>query len=243
MTDRFDAAVLAPDDEATDALERILRSRWSCRAFAPEPVPRSEIARILDLARRSPSWCNTQPWHVHVTEGADTDRLRKALRAAVVAGPEAAPDIPFPESYEGVYRDRRRISGWQLYESLGIDKGDRVASGEQMLRNFDLFDAPHVAIVTTERALGAYGAVDCGIFVSNFVLAAHSRGVATIPQAALATQAPLLREQLGLPPERQVLLGISFGYPDPGHPVNGYRTDRQALAEVATFVGDGSGQD
>ncbi|WP_245649743.1 nitroreductase [Nocardia shimofusensis] len=234
----LDAPALVPDDEATDALERILRSRWSCRAFTPEPVPRSEIARILELARRSPSWCNTQPWHVHVTEAAGTARLRDALCSAVAAGGEPAPDIAFPESYDGVYRERRQISGWQLYDSLGIDKGDRAASRRQTLRNFDLFDAPHVAIVTTERALGAYGAVDCGIFVSNFVLAAHSRGVATIPQAALATQAPLLREHLGLPPERQVLLGISFGYPDVGHPVNGYRTERQALEELVTFVAD-----
>nr|WP_229718809.1 nitroreductase [Nocardia jinanensis] len=234
----LDATVLAPDDAATDALERMLRSRWSCRAFTPEPVPRSEITRILDLARRSPSWCNTQPWHVHVTEGAGTERLREALRSAVAAGPDAAPDIAFPESYEGVYRERRRISGWQLYASLGIDKSDRVASGEQTLRNFDLFDAPHVAIVTTERALGAYGAVDSGIFVSNFVLAAHSRGIATIPQAALATQAPLIRRHFDLPPERQVLLGISFGYADSGHPANGYRTERQGLGELVTFVGN-----
>ncbi|MFC8528916.1 nitroreductase [Nocardia sp. NPDC057227] len=238
MSQRLDTTVLAPDDEATAALERLLRARWSCRAFAPEPVPRAEIDRILELAGRSPSWCNTQPWHVHVTEGAGTDRLRAALAAAVAAGPEAAPDIPFPESYDGVYRDRRRVSGWQLYDSLGIDRSDRAASGRQTLRNFDLFDAPHVAIVTTERGLGAYGAVDCGIFVSTFVLAAHARGVATIPQAALATQAPLLRAHFGLPPERQVLLGISFGYPRPGHPVNEYRTERQPLAELATFVAE-----
>ncbi|MFI9411395.1 nitroreductase [Nocardia gamkensis] len=237
MSETLDVTLLGPDEVATDALERILRSRWSCRAFAPEPVPRPEISRILDLARRSPSWCNTQPWHVHVTEGGGTDRLREALHSAIAAGPDASPDIAFPESYEGVYRERRRVSGWQLYASLGIDRSDRVASGRQALRNFDLFDAPHVAIVTTERALGPYGAVDCGIFVSNFLLAAHSRGVATIPQAALATQAPLIREHFDLPPERQVLLGISFGYPDRDHPANGYRTERQELGELVTFVG------
>ncbi|MFI1465563.1 nitroreductase [Nocardia carnea] len=237
MPENLHAAVLGPDDEATDVLERILSSRWSCRAFTSEAVPRHEIARILGLARRSPSWCNTQPWHVHITEGAETERFRDTLRTAIAAGPEGAPDIPFPTAYEGIYRERRRISGWQLYSSLGIEKGDRVASGQQMLRNFDLFDAPHVAIVTTERALGAYGAVDCGIFVSNFVLAAHSRGVATIPQAALATQAPLIRRHFGLPEGRQVLLGISFGYPDADHPANSYRTDRQELGELVTFAG------
>jgi nitroreductase len=238
MPEKLDTPVLAPDDEATAALGRLLDSRWSCRAFRPDPVPRAEIARILDLARRSPSWCNTQPWHVHVTAGEGTARFRDALRAEIGRQPQEAPDIAFPEVYAGVYQERRRVSGRQLYASLGIEKGDRVASGRQMLRNFDLFDAPHVAIVTTERVLGTYGAVDCGIFVSNFLLAAHSRGVASIPQAALATQAPLIRRHFGLPEGRQVLVGISFGYADAGHPVNSYRTDRQDLAELVTFSDD-----
>ena len=49
-----------------------------------------------------------------------------------------------------------------------------------------MFGAPHVAIVTSDEALGVYGAVDCGAYVSNFMLAAHSLGVGSIAQAALA---------------------------------------------------------
>lgn len=225
----------AADAGATVALEWLLSSRWSCRAFLPKPVPRTEIGRVLDIARRTPSWCNTQPWHLHITSAEATDELRTALRAEIADGPQENPDIAFPEAYEGVYRDRRRASGWQLYESLGIGKGDRAASARQTLRNFDFFDAPHVAVLTTERALGTYGALDCGLFVDSFLLAAHARGLGAIPQAALATQAPLLRKHFGIPDERQVLLGISFGYPDVTHPVNGYRTDRQSVDELATF--------
>ena len=226
----------APVGDAAVGLERLLSTRWSCRAFRAEPVDRQVVERIVDIARRSPSWCNTQPWHVDVVSGDAADRLRGELSAAASAGDGTSrSDIEFPEKYEGVYRDRRRASGRQLYESLGIEMGDRVASARQTLRNFDLFDAPHVAVVTTERTLGAYGAVDCGLFVNSFLLAAHSLGVATIPQAALAAQAPVLRRFLGLPDGRQVLLGISFGWPDQAHPVNGYRTERQTVAEAATF--------
>ncbi|MCF3939676.1 nitroreductase [Gordonia tangerina] len=224
------------DDRSTDVLRDLLATRWSCRAFLPSPVPRSEIEVILDLARRTPSWCNTQPWHLHITEGAATDRLRVAMQEQVAAGPTSTPDVEFPRAYDGVFRDRRRESGWQLYESLGIARDDRAASARQTLRNFDLFDAPHVAILTTEAALGPYGAVDCGLFVESFLLAAHSRGVATIPQAALATQAPTIRTHLDIPAERHVLLGISFGYADLDHPVNGYRTNRQELTDMTTFV-------
>ncbi len=96
--------------------------------------------------------------------------------------------------------------------------------------------APHVAIVTTDRSLGVYGAVDCGLFVQSFLLAAASRGgVATIPQAAIASQAPLVREHLNLSDDRLVLLGISFGYADEAHPANGYRTPRQGISDVVTW--------
>ena len=54
----------------------------------------------------------------------------------------------------------------------------------QMMRNYALFDAPHVAIVTAPAELGAYGAMDSGGFVTAFTLAATALGVATIAQAA-----------------------------------------------------------
>lgn len=223
---------LSPEAQA---LARVARDRHSCRAFRPEPVPRVTIEQILDVARATPSWCNTQPWHVHITEGSATEYFRAALANRVQRNFEEQPDFAFPLAYEGRYCERRRASGWQLYESLGIAKGDRVASGQQMLKNFDLFGAPHVAIVTTDRSLGIYGAVDCGLFVQSFLLAAASMGVATIPQAALASQAPLVREHFSLPDDRLVLLGISFGYADTEHPANGYRTPRQDLAELVTW--------
>src|SRR5262249_49603371 len=151
------------------------------------------------------------------TEAAETDRFRAALKAHVGSQLSERPDFPFPEAYEGRYLERRRASGWQLYQSLGIAKGDRVASGEQMMKNFVLFGAPHVAVITTDRSLGVYGAVDCGLFVQTFLLAAASLGVATIAQAAIASQAPFIRKYFGLPDDRMALLGVSFGFADESH--------------------------
>ncbi|WP_329407058.1 nitroreductase family protein [Nocardia vinacea] len=39
---------------------RLLADRWSCRGFLPEPVSRETITQVLDLARRSPSWCTSE---------------------------------------------------------------------------------------------------------------------------------------------------------------------------------------
>ncbi|PZP42674.1 MAG: nitroreductase [Azospirillum brasilense] len=222
--------------DALGALETLLRTRHSCRGFRPDAVPRTVIERLLTVAQLTPSWCNTQPWRVHITSGAATEDLREAVLQAVrVGGP--APDIPFPQEYLGVYRDRRRVSGLQLYAATGVAAGDREASRRQALENFRFFGAPHVAIITTEAALGSYGAVDCGAYVNSFMLAAQALGVASIAQASLAMYASVLRARLGIPESRQVLCGISFGYEDPAHPANAFRTDRAPLEEVVEWHG------
>jgi nitroreductase len=218
-----------------EVVERLLGARYSCRAFRPEPVPRETIARILATAQKTASWCNSQPWQVAVFSGAATQRFAEALYAAASGGGHAS-DFPFPREYRGKYLERRRESGFQLYNALGIARGDKAAYQKQMLENFRFFGAPHVAIITTDEALGIYGAVDCGAYVANFMLAAQALGVATVPQAALAGHSEVVRAHLGVGDERRVVCGISFGYADEAHPANSYRTSRAGLTEAATFI-------
>ncbi|MDF0603190.1 nitroreductase [Psychromarinibacter sp. C21-152] len=214
-----------------DTLEALLHRRHSCRAFRPEPVPDAVIDRIVTAAGRVPSWCNAQPWHLALCAPDETDRLREALYAAAAQGGHA-PDIPFPAAYTGRYKTRRSVCGWALYEAVGVEKGDRAASARQMLENFRFFGAPHFGLVTTEAELGAYGVLDCGAFVTAFTLAAEALGVASIAQAAVAGHAPLLRDWFGLPENRQVVCGLSFGYEDANAPANGFRTERAPLDEI-----------
>lgn len=210
---------------AFDTLSALLHTRYSCRAFLPEPLPRATIERMLATAQRTASWCNAQPWQLTIASGATLARLRSALQAHMANHPPA-PDLPWPREYRGVYQERRRECGWGLYEALGIAKGDREASARQAAENFTMFGAPHVAIVTSDEALGVYGAVDCGAYVSSFMLAAHSLGVGSIAQAALASYPSVLREVLGIGADRSIVCGISFGMADAAHPANIFRTTR-----------------
>ncbi len=216
---------------AFDTLSSILHARHSCRAFLPEPVPDAVVERIVAAAQRVPSWCNAQPWQVIVTGAGETERLRQGLLAEVqTAGQQ--PDIPFPARYDGVYRDRRRTCGWQLYDAAGVTKGDRAASAAQMMENFRFFGAPHVALITSAADLGQYGLIDCGGFITAFTLAAQALGVATIPQAAIASYAPFIRRFFDLPQDRLILCGIAFGRADTAHPANAFRTERAPLDQV-----------
>jgi len=214
-----------------NAFNALMHRRHSCRGFRPDPVPRAVIEKITTAASRVPNWCNSQPWRLIITEAEQTDRFRDTITKAASTLPPV-PDMAWPVQYTGVYQDRRRTCGLQLYDAVGVTRGDRAASGKQMMENYRLFGAPHVAIVTTEADLGPYGAMDCGGFVAAFTVAAEAAGVASIAQAAIAAYAPTVRTFFDIPKNRQILCAISFGYEDQDHPANGFRTERADLSEV-----------
>jgi nitroreductase len=224
------------DSAPIAVLEDLLGERYSCRAYRPDPVPRPIIGRMLTAAQRTASWCNSQPWQVVIASGAAKERFRAAIYAAASSGAPDDGDFSFPREYRGVYLERRRESGFQLYNTLGIARGDRAAYARQALENFNFFGAPHVAIIHSDEALGIYGAIDCGAYVGNFLLAAQALGLGAIPQAALAHQSGLIRRHFGLGDDRRVVCGISFGFPDRDHKINSYRTSRAGISDTATFV-------
>ena len=218
-----------------DALRTALDARYSCRGFKAEPVPRDTISTILTMAQRTPSWCNAQPWQVVIITGAKLADVRERF-IAYVGAHAATPDFPWPLAYNGVYGERRRACGFQLYEAVGIARGDKTAAERQRLENFRFFGAPHVAIVTSDTALGVYGALDCGAYVNTFTLAARALGVASIAQAALAAFPDFWRAELGLAAERRLVCGISFGFEDASHPANRFRTGRAAISDAVRFI-------
>lgn len=89
------------------ALQGLPRRRRSCRAILKLPVESATIERLLTLAQRTPSSCNTQPWHVVLTSGDATLKLTRALFEHAGLEPDAELDIAFPACYMGIYLLRR----------------------------------------------------------------------------------------------------------------------------------------
>ncbi len=222
--------------EAT--LMSVLERRWSCRAFLPDAVPDELVREMFAMAQRTPSWCNTQPWEVWVTAPAETDVIRQALLEAVDRSRPAEPtDLARPVEYTGARLDRRRACGWQLYEAVGITRGDRLSSAAQARRNFELFGAPHLAIVTAPAELADYGPVDVGLYVATLLYAADALGLGAIAQAAVAHHSALLHCHFDIPDDRRIVVAVSFGYADLDHPANRFRTARAAIEECVHWVG------
>ena len=221
-----------------ETLNTLLDLRHSCRAFLPEQVDNATINQIVETAGKVPSWCNAQSWSVVVTKGAATGAFRACMMKAQASGAPIQPDFDWPTSYSGPYQARRREVGWQLYDAVGVTKGDKEAAARQSARNFAFFDAPHVAIIHSPKELGAYGAVAVGGFVTAFCLAATALEIGTSPQAAVAAYAPQIRNHFGLGKDRQVVCAISFGKSDTKHPANSFRATRAPITDICAVISD-----
>ena len=70
-----------------DVTDAILKRR-SIRNFKPDPVEREKIEKILEAARRAPSWGNTQPWCFIVVQ--DKARIEELANKAAGGQPQVA---------------------------------------------------------------------------------------------------------------------------------------------------------
>ncbi len=214
----------------------LAKARYSCRAFEPRPVPMCDIQRVLEVARTAPSDCNTQPANMFIVSGRALDGLRAEMYEAASSGLESTSDVPPIAAYAGVFQDRRRECGWELYNAVGIERGDREGSGRQALENFRFFGAPHLAVVTVDKDLAERGLFDAGIYLGHFLLAVQSLGIAAVPQGAIAHRSDIIRKHVPIPAELRVVCGVAFGYAMKEHPANSFRTSRAEVSDSVAFV-------
>ncbi|MCI5143296.1 MAG: nitroreductase, partial [Candidatus Electrothrix sp. ATG1] len=94
----------------------------------------------------------------------------------------------------------------------------------------------HAIYLYQDSSLTSWSLFDLGLFAQSLMLAAQAKGIGTVPQAFATDYAPQIKEYLGIPAEKRLVLGLSVGYPDMEAPANAYRTERSPVEEIASFV-------
>jgi nitroreductase len=217
------------------SLEQAIRERRSVRGFLPDPVPRDTLEEVFSLAQLAPSNCNIQPWKVLVASGEVRDELRRRMVENVTANKPIAPDYEHLPKFEGVYRERQVDCAVALYNEMGIARDDREGRARASLRNFELFDAPHVAFIGMEREFGVTVALDVGMYIQNLWLTMTAFGIGACAQGSMRYYPDDVRELFGEPESTAILCGISFGYEDTGVDANRTRVGRANISENVVF--------
>ncbi|RLA45867.1 MAG: nitroreductase [Gammaproteobacteria bacterium] len=217
------------------SLEEAVRGRHSVRGFLPDPVPQELLNKVFELAQWAPSGTNIQPWQVYVASGATRDALRTEFIRRAQTGQSPKLDHVDRGKVGEPWRERRRDCAKALYSAMDIAWEDKESRECASLRNFELFDAPHVAFLCMNEVFGMVAAADLGMYVQTLMLSMTAHGLASCAQGTMAHYPDLVRETFNLDPMIKVLFGISFGYEDPSVAANQARTVRAPLEQSVVF--------
>ncbi len=217
----------------------VVLGRRSIRGYKPDPVPKALIKEIIEMAMRAPSSLNTQPWNFYVVAGEPLDRIRKGNTERNLAGVPDSREFRSHGAYEGAHRERQIEIAKQLFGAMGIERDDKPARQDWVLRGFRQFDAPVSVVVTYDRSIhgGDIAPFDCGAVANALVNAAWSRGLGCVINSQGIMQSPVVREHAGIPDDQVIMICIAMGYPDDSFPANAVVSRRKSVDEAAVFVG------
>lgn len=234
MKNEKQAGQLAVTDPDMGLIDSIY-ARHSVRGYLEKEVPRDVMNRIFEIAQQAPSNCNVQPWKVYVASGELKDRLRRQMVEATAGGLTPNPDYPYRGDFQDEYRTRQVECAVALYSKMGIGRGDREGRMRAVLRNFEFFDAPHIAFLGMNPAFGTTVAIDVGMFAQSLMLTLVAFGLHSCPMGTMRNYPDMVREAFQIEDGTKILFGISFGYEDPDVVANETRTTRDDISANIVF--------
>ena len=224
-------------------LSKAIRGRKSIRAFKSNKVPKKVLLDILGIASRAPSGLNCQPWEFFIVRGKALEQFKNACLSAHRSGEAKTPDIPVyrmkgivPE-FDGIFNKRRVALGKQIFSLLGISKEDKEGQTKWVENMVRFYDAPAVIIIAIDKTLkDDWPLLDIGFVSQNILLSAQEYGLGTCVMRAIVDYPFLIRNIVGIPESKRIILGIAIGYADTSHSINSLITEREDLQRIVTFV-------
>lgn len=214
-------------------IEQAINARRTCRGYTNKMPDADVIHEVLDIAQRSPSSTNIQPWDVTIATGEALQKLRTRLAEDF---DKAVPlDMPsLPESHHHFRQQLgREIYGPDGYNMLRSEV-ERHASLNR--RNFEMYDAPMVAVIGIDERLNYGDVVSVGMYLQTLVLLLTERGLATGCSVATSGYHKQIREILGVAENVKVLCTLQIGYEDESVQVNKLKMSRRNYTECVKFV-------
>lgn len=88
-------------------------------------------------------------------------------------------------------------------------------------------------VICMDQALSSN--LDIGMLVQTICLAAQGYGVDSMIAGGMISQPDILRKELEIPENLNIVIGVGLGYPKPGSLINTYRSPRRPIEEVVRY--------
>lgn len=182
-----------------------IQKRRSIRRWAPRPVEKEKIEKVLEAGRRAPSWGNTQPWRFIVVQ--DEAKIKKIAEAGGGQPHLAAPVlIVCCGATNDLSRKQHRAALAQLRDMGVMDWTDDIL--DKAVLGSEVF-APYLL---GESAMAIKVAEQVMIAIAYMTLEAVNQGLGTCWVGAITPKE--IHKVLGLPDDIFVHDLLPLGYPD-----------------------------
>ena len=217
--------VLGVTTEAVVAVQTIVNEFTGDIASADLTAQPSSVAPAVEtMLGQSKNSDGTQTWGSANLELAPNAAVQVTFSMAMSRG-----SIENGISISPTVNGHWAVSSDWLSATFYLDAGASLTAGQAYTVTVNGADASGTAVTNVygnKLALSATG---------SFAIAAQAHGVASIAQAAVASYGPFLHRYFDIPEDRLILCAISFGYADPDHPANGFRTDRADANDIISW--------
>jgi nitroreductase len=169
-----------------------IHARRAVRKYRPDPVPETEIKKILDAANQAPSAMNRQQWEFIVVTKKETIRELGVSFGAVIE---------------------------ELTRNLPASSGHGSLSREEFIRFAETYGGAPVAIVVlTDRAdtedFHRANLESASAAMENILLAATALGLGTCWMTGPLRDEKALRRILSIPDTKEPVAVTPLGYPE-----------------------------
>ncbi|MCR3923557.1 MAG: nitroreductase [Firmicutes bacterium] len=206
-----------------------INTRHSTRAFLSQPVEKEKLNAVLEAAARTPSWANSQPWEVFIATGNTLEKIKNGYRKKYADKATVAPETPRPTVWSEAAKERQK----QLRPDMMRDCGDAVQQFAGL--NQAMFNAPAVIYICMDQVLSEWSLYDIGAYSQSILLAAVEHGLATIQAITLVLYPDVIRQELKIPDNLKLTIGIAIGYADKSNKINNFVSSRSPLRETVHF--------
>ncbi len=218
-------------------LAKAVEGRRSIRKFKPDEVPQNLITEILDMARWSPSWGNTQPWEFYVLTGECLAGFKEMNLKKQAGGEAPSPDVSMPQNWPVALKNRYEETIGNLLTAQGIKREDKAARNKYYQEMAALFGAPCLILACIpQKSSIEYAMLDVGLITQTICLLAHDNGLGTCIMASAILYPAAIREIASIPDDRKIVAGIALGYPDPAFSINAFDRKRAGISEIVHWV-------
>ena len=211
---------------------KAIHTRHSVRAFKDDPIEPQLLTTIVTDAQQTPSWGNSQPWQVYIATGHALTNIKQHYATAAEQG--ITEDADLAKVHRG---DFSAVASQNMGHWVGtfrpVIDSDPTTYWDS---RGNLYRAPAIAYLVLDANPNSWSIYDLGAFSQTLMLAATARGVQSVPSYELVKYPAIVRNELGMPADKVVAMGIALGYEKPEKLLNQFRTDRVATPKILHII-------